>query len=717
MGFRKNKKENVKHSENKAESTPNIEMDIKNNKRKRKKKRKSTRKERFDMYDMLLANRLAGNSIIEPEEDLDNSEISISYANIASRTSISKYFVITNFPDWMDSGFINTVRRKCILPGVKVDFYIYTFPYRIPWESPEMKNRLSIWKSYTDEAEESVSVFDYRAKRDVSLNKERIIWSTRYLNEAELDHKRTTMKVTFLIKFTAKRTDEAIINLSNSIKTYKAMCSASDIKTRELRGNLIDWISCLGVMSLRDIKEIGIRKPRKIMTDDILANFNSYKQGRVGEDGILLGIDVLSMVPVLKKFKADPDAPENWLISAETGGGKSYFVKALLTWLLADNFVVTVMDYEGDEYYNLANYIRASNPDDVKVISMGKGSTVYFDPMEIAELTGDEEVDSELKETAIAYTLSIFRLLACGIDGTMSQAEEKVVSTAIKRVYYAAGVTENKETWKRSRGLRLSMVYDELKGMVEYKEYVDETTDNVKHKALVKLVENASIYFEEGEAKSGTFKNPMSVNELFKAKFIVFSFGMKGETSSQTDPVVLALKQLAVSNVGIQISNHCKYIRKCFNVKVWEEFQRWGEIPGSADLISNAITGGRKRGDVNIVITNDISSILDDSNVVNRRLRLNTQSFAIGSIKDKDVRHEFCEKFNLLELEPALALIAKANNAENKSASKSGKSSRYKHAFCAVLDNGKKAVIKVTLPRELRESKLFKTGVDIEEGD
>lgn len=684
--------------------------------RKGKKDKKSLR-EKIDMYDMILANMVAGDSIIEPEQDLDNSRVAIGFANIASKTMVAKYFVISNFPDWMDTDFIDTIRSRCILPGVKIDFYIYSQPHRIRWDSAEMKSKLSVWKNYAEETESDVNVFEYRAKRDASLAKERIIWSTKYLNEAELDHKRTTMKVSFVVEISSKRDDESIINLGKAIKTYKGLCAASDIKTRELKINMIDWLQYLGIASLKDIREVAGKLPKKILTDDILANFNSYKQGRVGTEGVSLGIDVLSRVPVLKKFKADPDAPENWLISAETGGGKSYYVKTLLTWLMADNFVITVMDYEGDEYYRLANYIRAGNPDDVKIISMGKGSTIYFDPMEIAALTGDPEVDDELKETAISYTLAIFRLLSCGLDGVMNQAEEKVVSTAIKRVYDSAGVTDRKETWHRSEGLRLSMVYEELKDMLDSKEFVDESTDNVKHKALARIVENASIYFEEGEAKAGTFKNPMSINELYKAKFIVFSFGMKGATSSQTDPVILALKQLSIANINIQISNHCKYVRKCYNVKVWEEFQRWISAKGSQELIVNSITGGRKRGDVNLIITNDLASILDDSNDANKKLRLNIQSYAIGAIKDKDVRHEFCEKFSLQDLEPALALIARANYTEVIGGKSSGGAgNRYKHAFCVVLDNGKKAVTKVMLPKELRESKIFRTGVD-KEGD
>ena len=122
----------------------------------------------------------------------------------------------------------------------------------------------------------------------------------------------------------------------------------------------------------------------------------------------------------------------------------------------------------------------------------------------------------------------------------------------------------------------------------------------------------------------------MSANELYKAKFIVFSFGMKGATDSATDPTILALKQLSVAYVNIQISNYCKYVRHCFNVKVWEEFQRWGAAQGSSDTISNSITGGRKRGDVNFIITNDLASMLDDSNLLNTKLcnRKNTRQWS-----------------------------------------------------------------------------------------
>ena len=210
-----------------------------------------------------------------------------------------------------------------------------------------MRNKMAIWRRYSEETGGEINVFDYRNKRNTSLARERIIMSTKYLNEAELDHKRSLLRVTFVIEVSAQRNDDAILNMSESIQKLREVCNQSDIKLRELKINMIDWLKSIGVFSLKKIKEVDDKLSRKILTDDILANFNSYKQGRVGLDGVPLGIDVLSSGPVLYKFKADPDKAENWLISAETGGGKSYFIKALLTYLLADDFVVTVMDYEG----------------------------------------------------------------------------------------------------------------------------------------------------------------------------------------------------------------------------------------------------------------------------------------------------------------------------------------------------------------------------------
>lgn len=679
-------------------------------------KKMSKRQEKIDMYDMIIANLIAGNSIIEPTAKLDNSQLSIGFSNISSDTQLTKYFMITRFPDFLQTRLVDRIRTECMHNGIKINFYFYGSPHKINWDSSEMRNRMAVWKRYSEEHSGNIDVFAYRNQRGDVMARKRIVTSTKYLNEAELEHKRSFIRTFFIIEISAKRTDESLANMAEAIKSLKQLCNNSDIKINELRINMIDWLRAIGPFSLKPVKEVANKIARKVLTDDLLANFNSYKQGRIGIRGVPLGIDILSGGPVMRKFKEDPDAADNWLISAGTGGGKSFWVKTLLTYLMADGFVCCVMDYEGDEYTNLANYIKHGNPDDVKVVSMGKGSNVYFDPCEIPELTGDSSVDDDLKESAINFIVALFRTIVHGVEGEFTREEEKVMSLAISRMYDTAGVTDDKNTWHRSKSLRLHDVYSELKDMVETKELADADADNLKHKAAVTIVDSASVYFEPGEAKAGTFKQPMSANELYKAQFIVFSFGMKGASSNATDPVVLALKQLSVAYVNINISNYCKYVKHCFNVKVWEEFQRYGEIKGSADTIANSITGGRKRGDVNFIITNDLEAMLDDNNLLTKKLRQNIQNFAIGKIPDSSTREKFCKKFDQQDIRLALDNIAKAHsNTQTGSQKVSGSQNRYKNAFCVVLEDGKKSIVKVKLPKALMESSLFKTGVDVRE--
>ena len=671
-------------------------------------------KEKLDMYDMILANLIAGNSLIEPSQKLNNSQIAIGFSNISSADYITKYFMLSRFPDYIPTELISILRGESMNPGVKINFYFHSDPHRINWDSPEMKNKMAIWKKYSEENSGPTDVFAYRNRRDDILARERIMTSTRYLNEAELDYKRSLLRTYFIITISAKRNEEDILNMIDSIDNLKRTCKRFEIRLSEIRVNMIDWLRVISPFSLKRIKEIDSKISRKIITDDILANLNSYKQGRVGDKGVPLGIDVLSGTAVLRKFKEDPNGADNWLISAVTGGGKSLWLKVLMTYLLAEGFVCCIMDYEGDEYLNIANYVKAGNPDDVKIISMGKGSNIYFDPCEIPDLTGDPLVDDELKESAISFIFAIFRLIVCGTEDDFTREQEKVMSLAVQRMYDTAGVTDDKNTWHRSKGLRLHDVYRELKELVETKELVDSDADNLKHKAAVAIVDSASVYFEPGEAKSGAFKNPMSANSLYKCKMIVFSFGMKGADTSAEDPIILGLKQLSVAYVNIKISNYCKYVRKCFNIKVWEEFQRWGSVRGSASTIGNAITGGRKRGDVNFIITNDLAAMLDDNNELNKTLRQNIQNYAIGSIPDKSVREEFCEKFDLKDCRIALDTIAKTNKRKKTGAQKlSGADSKYKNAFCISLETGERVIVKARVPKTLLKSSLFKTGVDI----
>ena len=103
-------------------------------------------REKLDMYDMIIANLIAGKAILEPSVHLDNSQIAIEFSNISSESQISKFFLVRQLPDYMQPRFIDDIRSRCINDGVKINFFFFGSPYKINWDSAEMRNKMTVWK-------------------------------------------------------------------------------------------------------------------------------------------------------------------------------------------------------------------------------------------------------------------------------------------------------------------------------------------------------------------------------------------------------------------------------------------------------------------------------------------------------------------------------------------------------------------------------------------
>ena len=189
------------------------------------------------------------------------------------------------------------------------------------------------------------------------------------------------------------------------------------------------------------------------MTDELLARFSTYSQGIVGKEGIYWGTDIDSNFPCLKPVKVTSGTAENWLITAETGGGKSYFVKSLVLQLLASpNINGTIMDIEGFEYAPLDALINQS--EDAVTINMSEGSGSYYDPVEIV-LTGDEKLDEDMKGLSTSFTLSVFKTLL-GNTGN-DEWVDIAINDAVSLTYTKAGVVDSDpSTWVKSKGLTLN---------------------------------------------------------------------------------------------------------------------------------------------------------------------------------------------------------------------------------------------------------------------
>ena len=147
-----------------------------------------------------------------------------------------------------------------------------------------------------------------------------------------------------------------------------------------------------------------------------------------------------------------------------------------------------------------------------------------------------------------------------------------------------------------------------------------------------------------------------------------------------------------------------------FNFKIWEEFQRWGSMEGSASIINSAITGGRKNGDVNVVITNKVSEMLGSKDRFG--IFENTTSFALGAIGDATVRENLCKALSIEDIAFELDKLAIKQKRVSENEDINTFSSIYDKGFLVKLDKSVISLVRMELPDELAGSDIFRTGID-----
>lgn len=628
----------------------------------------------------------------------NQDKIGIDFVGTYDGDNITFYYLIQSMPRELVVNFKDRIRREC-KPGVRVNFLNHIRGHKIDWESTQMRSRLRVLKQVgSDNDNNDVNAYNLHENIGAMGKQDWIEDSLSYLAVADRKRSRSLIKSSILMTVSGKRGED----FDDSIKLVEEFSKHIGISLQRVLYDIPDLIRYFSPFSRTYNKNTASTIPTQVLTDEIVARYNVYNQGTLGVSGIYFGTDVYSRFPVLKRVKAKDDSAENWLITAETGGGKSHNIKALILQLLADNYNGTIMDIEGFEYLPIANFMSYSSK--VVVINMAEGSGKYFDPVEISDETGIEEIDKDAKNMSLNFTLAMFKTLL-GKSYDEDTWLDTVVNDAVSETYIDAGVTEDRETWERSKGLTLFDVYAKFLNLRE-RRFRD--TDAYMA-ALEKAIAITGKYFEKDGTRSSVFSEKVVVSDIIDAKLVVCSFGMAGKAPQAVDEIQLALMQLGAAQLSHQRSIFSKSQGR-FNFKVWEEFQRWGKFPGSENTIGVAVTGGRKLGDVNMIITNDVQQILTNDKF---GIFSNVTSYLIGAIADEKVRHELCDRLSIPHMKKELDKIAQAKKIDDEDVDTGVAELTY--AFLCGLDRSKYGIIKIVLPDELTTSKLFKTGVDLRE--
>lgn len=638
-------------------------------------------------------------------------------ATMSGTKRINFYYTIDGYPPRLPIDYRDRIRGEA-RDGIRISFISTFEPTRIDWNSPQIKSKIRTWKDIDEDSEE-VTSYNYNKSIAAMDSRERRRDSLVYLADAEKRRKRNLFKYRTLMVISGYRGEP----FDKTVFEVLEYCKNVGIVVTRVERDLPEYLRAFSPFSAQLSSSVLKGVGSNTIPDEQIARLSSYTQGKIGKSGIMFGSDIYSGFPVYKQLKKSDTDAEIILITAETGGGKSFFLKALLIQLLADDkYNGTINDIEGSEYLPLAGFL--SENDEVVVLNMAEGEGCYYDPFEITP-TGIEDLDKNLFSFCKSFTNSYFRVLIGESLLEDNDWAQKIVNNAISAAYTELGVEEgDPETWGNTSGYDLFYVYSKFKDL--YEECLELEGKNEEdlelHEryklnpgykdSLDRVVAKLSEYFEpfeNGGIRSDVFSRKVSLEDIVNAKLLVNSFGMEGRSADTIDKTQMALTQLSAANISYIRSIFSKAAGK-FNFKVWEEFQRWGTFPGSTNTIKTAITGGRKLGDVNFIVTNNVKELLDDDRFA---IFDNTTSFAIGAIASASTREALCRELSVPTLLDELdSIVLKKGNAETFE-QQDAIASVYDKAFLVCLDKSVSTITKMILPDSIAQSVIFKTGVDL----
>jgi hypothetical protein len=642
--------------------------------------------------------------------------------------NVTAYYVVDELPPEFEMGYRATFRTM-VPEGISMNFIEDNEIFELNWDDPKVKTRLSVLDEVSDKTqEEAQTTSRYNAHKYVKSRQkdERLAMSIDYANDATMSDqdKRYLYKVRVMIVITGQRSEE----FTRVLKDFERMCEhRTGLQVRRVTGVIADTVSDFSPFSAEMTKE-SKRKIRSTFTsDELRAQWHPFEQGIVGYGTTYLGTNIETHSPVFHQFKRDVTDAEIVIILGMSGSGKSYLMKLLATQLAAnDNMIMTINDYEGGEYKGLGVLLEK----DFQVVSLdlGMGSGRYLDPVPLVP-TGDEEMDLTLFTRSRKNVIDLFRAVAGGETLSTYPWIRLIIERGVDLFYSSKGVSQDVSTWSNLTGCSIYSVYDYLK---EYRPSFDDllisVTDEdkkvLKEEDIRELYKNAlqafqadrlyfletfGSYFDKSKKLNNYFTKPVYLSDIIDAKLVICDYNMRGVPESQLSELDAILIPMNAATVAYYRTVY-PFARGLYNVKIWEELQRFSSLPNAVEILKTPITGGRKAGDINIVASNDPAKLVEKDEY---SLFANYTLAMVGKIKSPTYQERVCQALGIMDLSDELAEIgAVIEEDEGLTAGYDEVHSEpYKKAFILKLNSGESAVVKADLPKYLSDTPLFRTGV------
>lgn len=670
----------------------------------------------LDFYTSWLAEFSEHDDI--PEDSLSTGEFYYTAESIITNNGIKKMFFIKELPYEMERYFISDLRYEIerdiarynvahnVEGNVSVNLVVDGIYYNLNLGNRRVKG---VWNSFTrqykrlekdlNDRDITEALKDDRYQQNVI----RKVQSFLHIQEAQ-ERNASFYKTKLALEIVSK--DETLERANDALKvaekTLASFCLKYNIAFKRTFLDAHNYQRSYSPSASEDDTFIRRKQRGDIWSDDTLSSFTVPEHGTVGDtSGTPFGIDIMSGEPVSFNMASDSNA-KNVLLAAGTGEGKSLLSKMLYTFTLADDdFETIVFDYEGSEYMSLG-FVADAN-----IVGMGGTSGSYVNTMVIADPTGNMELDVEAKKNAIDMTTTVFNVLANPHTG-MNEQQMAIFSDLLTHCYAKVGVGEQPETWENSKDLNYFYIYDTL----VHDFILGDNTTAIENHGMQALKDFRNVlkpYFEENGIRSSWFETPVSINEFMNNKHNIFNFGMGGKSEVLQDARAIVLKQLFASHLTLMKSARNK-ARGKHTVVFLEELQRYLEQPFSSQIVKSFVSGGRKLGMVNYLITNDPSGLISSSDIDSPLVQENVSAVVsgitmqiIGALYQKDM-DGLVDTFGLEKSEGYLNHLVSVKENDVKQGG-------YKHVFF-IKYRGQSTLIKTVINPALEGLPLYTTDVN-----
>lgn len=632
--------------------------------------------------------RMIKKGLADQPVQLNDAEVQVGYEILYSKHSQRCFYYVKALPEYLCESFYTTVREamrllKTAYP-VFLHFRIQGIPHYIDWESAEMKQRRKAWAEYEKNKETTDMRFADSKTRQTSVFEDWRMKSWDYIQSAE-DRKVQLIdcEVTMELSVDGNSAGHRR-SLLDACREFEQWCAKQGVVIKKVRNNIPDYLQYTSVSSLNKKTRAAKQVMNRVLSSEILADLVSYVPGRINDTGVLFGMDIMTGMAVYKNMIRSGGEAENFLVAAETGGGKSFYMKAVALQLLINGFHMVVLDIDG-EYKPLAKAVKGV------IIDMSKSAGLYFDSTVIGDLTGEADLDSSLLYDSQVTTSKIFGIL-CDPDKGMTPTEFKLFNSAYAKLFDRYGIElSNPSTWCNSKNLSFFKLYKEICNLREDPKFESYTLE------LRDLVDKLSVYFEPTGIYSYMFQTPISVSEILSHRsetpmFIDIVLNLESSSGSRADIEAL-IKQSTATYLVTLVTNYFKS-RHEFSVHYIEEYQRYAESPGVESLVVYMITGNRKRNAATFVISNSPTALLTMSGAANQAIVDNITNYIIGKVKE-NVIDDICQYFSLENCRPDLLAISRED--------------LYKNTFILKINNKDTTMVKQMLPPAVANSPIFKT--------